>query len=217
MTRYSVLFHAARLIQNQSWRFMTLPATQRRAENLKVNSLLPASNFPPEVSDDLQASLLPCTCGTLRRASRAVTNLYDLVLAPSGLRLTQFLVLKSLHERSQIAQCDFARDQDIAVETLSRRFGALRRKGLVEMRLGERHGERIYSLTLEGHQAFRKALPYWERAQERLRNVLGNSDTRALLDICERVRLAAHNAESARTKNQVDLASLQTYAGVTAD
>src|SRR5215469_15295927 len=205
MTRYCVLFqrHLSNL-KNQSWRFMALPATWKRTDNQEVSSPISASNFVADASDENQGSLLPCTCGTLRRASRAVTNLYDLVLAPSGLRLTQFLVLKSLHERSQIAQCDFARDQDIAVETLSRR-------------LGERHGERIYSLTLEGHQAFRKALPYWERAQERLRNVLGNSDTRALLDICERVRLAAHNAESARTKNQVDLTSLQTYAGVTAD
>lgn len=182
-----------------------------------MNSPLPASKFPADVSDGNHGLLLPCTCGTLRQASRAVTNLYDLVLAPSGLRLTQFLVLKSLHERGKIAQCDFARDQDIAVETLSRRFGALRRKGLIEMRLGDRHGERIYSLTAEGHQAFRSALPYWERAQERLRNVLGNSDTHVLLDICERVRLAAHNAESTRTKNQADLASLETYAGVTAD
>jgi DNA-binding MarR family transcriptional regulator len=170
-------------------------------------------NLLTDVSDGDHASVLPCICGTLRRASRAVTNLYDLVLAPSGLRLTQFLVLKSLHERGKIAQCDFARDQDIAVETLSRRFGALRRKGLVEMRLGERHGERIYSLTAEGRQAFLGALPYWERAQERLRNVLASSDTRTLLDICERVRQAAHSAASARAKNQVDLASLHNYAG----
>lgn len=196
----------------QSWRFMALPAAWRRAENLGVISPLPASNFLAGASEDNQNSLLPCTCGTLRRASRAVTNLYDLVLAPSGLRLTQFLVLKSLHERGQIAQCDFARDQDIAVETLSRRFGALRRKHLVEMRLGERHGERIYSLTADGQQAYLSALPYWERAQERLRNVLGSSDMRTLLDICERVRQAAHSAESARAKNQVDLASLQNYA-----
>jgi len=184
-----------------------------------VNSAspVPASSPFADEPDDNQSSLLPCICGTLRRASRSVTNLYDLVLAPSGLRLTQFLVLKTLHERGKIAQCDFARDQDIAVETLSRRFGALRRKGLVEMRLGVRHGERIYSLTTQGHQAFQGALPYWERAQERLRNVLGTSDTRTLLDICERVRQAAHSAESVRAKNQIDLASLQPYAGVTAD
>ena len=176
-----------------------------------------ASNLLRDAADDTKTSFLACTCGTLRRASRAVTNLYDLVLAPSGLRLTQFLVLKALHERGKIAQCDFARDQDVAVETLSRRFGALRRKGLVEMRLGARHGERIYNLTAEGQQAFAGALPYWERAQERLRNVLGTSDTRTLLDICERVRRAAHSAESARRKNQADLASLPTYAEVTAD
>jgi DNA-binding MarR family transcriptional regulator len=135
-----------------------------------------------------------------------------LVLAPSGLRVTQFLVLKALHEYGEIAQCDFARDQDVAVETLSRRFGALRRKELIEMRMGGRHGERIYRLTAKGRDAFLDALPYWERAQERLHNVLGESDNRKLLEICDRVRQAAHSAENLRAKNLVDVLSFTSFA-----
>jgi DNA-binding MarR family transcriptional regulator len=180
----------------------------------------PSGNNPTNHATETEPNpryLAPCTCGTLRRASRAVTNLYDLVLAPSGLRLTQFLVLKALHEEGRVAQCDFAREHDIAVETLSRRFGALRRKGLVEMHMGDRHGERVYNLTAEGHEAFLGALPYWERAQERLSNVLGEPDVRKLLEMCERVRQAAHSAENVRAKNHAEINSLHSYSNAAAD
>jgi hypothetical protein len=36
----------------------------------------------------------PCTCDTLRRATRAITAAYDAALAPSGLRITQFGILR---------------------------------------------------------------------------------------------------------------------------
>jgi len=37
--------------------------------------------------------LSPCACSTLRMVSRAVTQLYDDILRPSGLRVTQFSIL----------------------------------------------------------------------------------------------------------------------------
>jgi DNA-binding MarR family transcriptional regulator len=39
---------------------------------------------------------LPCACAGLRRASRAVTQLYDAALRPFGLRVTQFTLLQFL-------------------------------------------------------------------------------------------------------------------------
>src|SRR5438034_11192505 len=40
--------------------------------------------------------LSPCVCSTLRMVSRAVTQLYDDVLRPSGLRVTQFSILATI-------------------------------------------------------------------------------------------------------------------------
>src|SRR5262245_62862895 len=40
--------------------------------------------------------LSPCVCNTLRMVTRAVTQLYDEMLRPSGLRVTQFSVLAAL-------------------------------------------------------------------------------------------------------------------------
>lgn len=144
---------------------------------------------------------LLCACGGLRRASRAVTQLYDLVLMPTGLKTTQFIALRAIEEAGEIAQCDFAREYAVAVETLSRRFASLRRKGLVEVRIGANHCERIYRLTEKGRQCLNDALPYWIRAQERLRNTLGEEFWGLLFKLSDRIYDAAQEAAVLRTKN----------------
>jgi DNA-binding MarR family transcriptional regulator len=142
-----------------------------------------------------------CACAALRKAARAASQFYDLVLQPSGLKATQFFALKGIEEAGEIAQWKFSRDNAVAVETLSRRFAALRKKGLVAARIGANHGEHIYSLTEPGKEALRRAMPYWERAQNRLRQTLGDSDFRELLRVCDRAVQAAQKAEQLRTIN----------------
>jgi DNA-binding MarR family transcriptional regulator len=142
-----------------------------------------------------------CACAALRRASRCVTQLYDLVLAPCGLKCTQFVSLRAIDEAGEIAQYQFARQYTVAVETLSRRLGALRRKGLVKVRTGTRHGEQIYSLTDDGKKVLEQARPYWERAQERLRTALGEADWSILFSIADHVASAALQAEKLRLPN----------------
>lgn len=142
----------------------------------------------------------------MRAANRTVAQFYDLVLAPTGLKSTQFVALQAIEESGEIAQCEFARNHSVAVETLSRRFSGLRQKGYIQARTGDRHSERIYSLTEKGRQALHDASPYWERAQERLRKVLGENECRAMVEMLERVRTAALDAEELRTENHLHVA-----------
>ena len=88
----------------------------------------PAENTPRSVEPEepLQAV---CACAALRMASRSATQFYDLVLQPSGLKTTQFIALASIDRAGEVAQSEFAREHAVAIETLSRRFAALRRKG----------------------------------------------------------------------------------------
>jgi DNA-binding MarR family transcriptional regulator len=142
-----------------------------------------------------------CACAALRRAARATSQFYDLVLQPSGLKATQFFALKSIYEAGEIAQWRFSRQNAVAVETLSRRFAALRKKGLIASRTGGNHGERIYTLTEQGKEALNRATPYWERAQKRLRQTLGDPELHALLRVCQSAVEAAQKAEQLRTTN----------------
>src|SRR5579885_1798914 len=63
---------------------------------------------------------VPSAFSAVRTASRAVTQFYDLVLAPTGLKATQFVILQAIRSAGEIAQCDFAREFGIEVPTLSR-------------------------------------------------------------------------------------------------
>jgi len=154
-----------------------------------------------EILDESTPLVEESPCAALRAANRAVSQFYDLVLAPTGLKATQFVALQAIYEKGEIAQCEFARNHAVAVETLSRRFSGLRSKGYIQVRIGVRHGERIYSLTEKGRNALSDATPYWERAQERLRKVLGESDWHSVPQVLDRVRAAALRAEELRTEN----------------
>jgi DNA-binding MarR family transcriptional regulator len=171
----------------------------------RIGSLLLKDQQGSHVMDDGRVDILDtaCACAALRMAARAASQFYDLVLQPSGLKATQFFALKSIEEAGEIAQWKFSRDNAVAVETLSRRFSALRKRGLVTARIGGNHGERIYSLTESGKAALRGATPYWERAQKRLRQTLGDSDLRELLRVCGTAVQAAQKAERLRAINSV--------------
>jgi DNA-binding MarR family transcriptional regulator len=149
-----------------------------------------ASQFRPTV----------CACSNFRRATRAVSHLYDLVLAPMHLKASQFMILQAIGASGSIAHCDLAREFAASVETLSRRLASARRAGLVHMKVGDRY-KRVYSLTLEGQQLLEEATPLWDRAQYRLRHALGEEDWQLLASFAERVTAAAIRAESMPLSN----------------
>src|SRR5581483_3399420 len=142
-----------------------------------------------------------CACSLTRRAARSVTQLYDVVLAPLGMKATQFVLLRAISEAGQIAQWQLSKDLSIAVETLTRRLATMRRAGWVELHSGTDRREHLYSATPLGRQQLENALPFWHRAQERLHEQLGDAawkETQACLD---RLAIAAEKSLTARVKN----------------
>ena len=90
---------------------------------------------------------LDCACSLTRRAARSVTQLYDVVLAPTGVKATQFVLLRAIADTRQIAQWQLGKNLSIAVETLTRRLATMRRLGWVELRSGSDKREHLYSVT----------------------------------------------------------------------
>jgi DNA-binding MarR family transcriptional regulator len=141
-----------------------------------------------------------CACVNIRRASRAICHLYDLVLGPTQLKASQFTILQTIDESGEIAHCDLATDIGASVETLSRRLANARNCGWVRMQLGK-NNRRLYSLTPMGKRVLDDALPYWERAQLRFRHSLGETDWQMLAAFSERLTSAASRAEAMRSCN----------------
>jgi DNA-binding MarR family transcriptional regulator len=76
---------------------------------------------------------LPCACASLRRASRAVTQIYDQELRGLGLRVTQFTLLQAMELASNLTQGRLGELLSLDSTTLTRTM-----RHVAEKRLGEK-------------------------------------------------------------------------------
>jgi DNA-binding MarR family transcriptional regulator len=131
-----------------------------------------------------------CACANLRKASRAVTQLYDESLQPTGLRATQFTLLVTLSLTGTISITDLAQQLVMDRTTLTRNLALLEHQGLVAIAKGDDQRTRLVTLTNQGCEAVMKALPLWEQAQMRIVSGLGRERWKTLLaDLSDMVSL----------------------------
>src|SRR6059036_1689693 len=76
--------------------------------------------------------LSPCVCSTLRMVSRAVTQLYDDILRPSGLRVTQFSILGAIARLGDANLRQLEHTLAIDQTTLTRSLKLLERNGAID-------------------------------------------------------------------------------------
>lgn len=125
----------------------------------------------------------PCACTTLRRVTRAVTAAYDAALAPSGLRVTQFSVLRTLERLGPLPVTRLAAEAALDRSTMGRNLDPLERRGLVRIAVGEAdQRERVAHLTATGVAAIEAALPYWREVQHRITAIVEPSTIGLLAD-----------------------------------
>jgi|SRR5271157_19002 len=129
---------------------------------------------------------LPCACASLRRAARVVSQLYDDVLRPSGMRASQFTLLQALTLAPGISQKQLADLLEIDSTTLTRTLALLRRKGWIRSEAAADRRELRLSLTAAGRRAYKRALPHWRLGQKRLRQALGEANWNQLMDVAVR-------------------------------
>lgn len=127
------------------------------------------------------AELASCTCFNLRKATRAVTQLYDDILRPSGLRTTQFNLLTVIWIMGTVSITRLAEEAVIDRTTLARNLELLKKEGLVRIQAGEDARVREVSLTPAGHDSLTAALPHWKKAQALVSKNLGTGRVDRLL------------------------------------
>ena len=123
-----------------------------------------------------------CTCFSLRKASRAMTQLYDAALKPSGLRATQFNILAALDILGQVPQSELATALVMDRTTLIRNLSPLIAKGFVAAARESGNGPKLIALTAAGQRTYRDAVPLWQGVQERIATVLGAETWNGLID-----------------------------------
>lgn len=114
-----------------------------------------------------------CACFSLRKAARAVTQLYDEILKPTGIRAAQFSLLVAAKAYGPVTVTRLAEMGVMDRTTLTRNLKPLERKGLVNVVSGKDQRTRLITLTILGQDALAGALPLWKKAQARVVEILG--------------------------------------------
>ena len=126
-----------------------------------------------------------CVGFNIRKASRAISQYYESVLKPSGIRATQFTLLVNIRSAGTPTINELADALVMDRTTLTRNLQALEKQDLVKIGEGIDRRTRTVSLSCKGGEQLTKAIPYWEKAQEKMIKHLGGDrwkELRIILD-----------------------------------
>ncbi len=122
-----------------------------------------------------------CTLSNVRKASRAISQVYDAALQPANIKATQFTLLASLSKQGQLPLSHLADHMVMDRTTLTRNLQPLLKRKLVAIAPGEDRRVRNVHLTPQGKRLLDVALPHWRKAQTRLVDGLGRERWASLL------------------------------------
>jgi len=132
-------------------------------------------------------SSLPCLCSNIRRAGRAISQLYEVELRPLGLRTTQFTILQFLDRAGERTQKQMGEMLAMDSTSLTRTLAIMVREGWIAERPGKDRRERWLRLSHEGEKQLKRALPAWNKVQSRLRQQLGEENWNSLMQLNDRI------------------------------
>ncbi|WP_413711797.1 MarR family winged helix-turn-helix transcriptional regulator [Rhizobium sp. Rhizsp82] len=127
-----------------------------------------------------------CNATAIRMASRKISHLYDTVLAPTGLKSTQFSLLAELGRRQSDppTMLELAQAMTMDRSTLGQNMLLLERDGYVLQERDRHDGRRRrLHLTTSGRDVLIKGLPLWEDSQKRFEELIGVANTEKLREI----------------------------------
>src|SRR5215475_702362 len=127
--------------------------------------------MPVESAQSVEA----CNCFAVRSAARHVSQFYDQILAPSGLRATQFTILAHLQRGGPLSINALARTIVMDRTTLGRNILPLERDGLIRIApsADDRRAKEL-RLTKMGEKRLRAAARGWIKAQARFEDTFGS-------------------------------------------
>lgn len=131
-----------------------------------------------KAQDDITS---PCHCANLRHGARAVTAFYEDLLGPTGLKVTQYSLLRQVARLGPVNMTELARNMSLDRTTLARNSRPLEAKGLIQATPGQDQRTQELSLTPKGREVLDKATPSWEHAQRKLEAHLGRENLETLL------------------------------------
>lgn len=122
-----------------------------------------------------------CIGFNLRKAARAATQLYDEMLRPTGIRMTQYSLLVVLKIIGPVLVTDLAEKIVMDRSTLSRNLEVMEKQGFVNVAPGEDRRTRWVTITGSGFAVLLEAYPLWQQAQAKISESMGEERLQALM------------------------------------
>ncbi|WP_341299892.1 MarR family winged helix-turn-helix transcriptional regulator [Lysinibacillus sp. FSL H8-0500] len=115
-----------------------------------------------------------CVCANLRKKTRVVTQLYDKLLQPTGLKITQYSMLANIAHQQAVS---ISRLGDILLldqTTITRNIRLLKEQGYVELTKDAQDARsKNITLTDKGIAKLNEARPIWQTIQKRVIDDIG--------------------------------------------
>jgi DNA-binding MarR family transcriptional regulator len=124
----------------------------------------------------------------MRQADRVLTGLYNAYLSETGLKITQFSVLRALRYLKACSQKELEKVLLLEQATLTRNLQPLLRDGWVKREPSTEDGRVwLISLTTEGFALFKQGEKRWQAAQKKIEGILGQDTLAQLMDASEQI------------------------------
>jgi DNA-binding MarR family transcriptional regulator len=123
---------------------------------------------------EIPAGTQDCKCFALRSAVRHMSQFYDQLMAPVGLRITQFSILAKLNRLGPMTINPLAKNMVMDCTTLGRNVLPLERDGLIGIQpsTSDRRAKEL-RLTKAGEKRLQQTLSAWSHAQKRFETSFG--------------------------------------------
>lgn len=131
-----------------------------------------------------------CICTRLRGAARTTSAIYDSALAPVGISVSQYALLRAVERLGCTSLTALAAETGHDRTTLSRTLRPLAASALIAMDTGADKRKRRVRLTVKGQAILEQGLPHWRRAQQEVADMIGG-DGAALFALLDRIERAA--------------------------
>lgn len=125
-----------------------------------------------------------CICVHARQIARSVTRVYDEALAPSGLTLAQYALLRAVERNEPAPIGTLADELDLDRTTLARNLRPLERDGLLATAVSKADRRVTQArLSARGRQVLALAVPLWRVAQAHIEARIGGRRARMLREL----------------------------------
>ena len=104
-----------------------------------------------------------------------MTAVYDDALAPVGVNLAQFSLLRNIDRANAISLTELGHRVDLDRSTVGRNVKVLERMGLVQFGASEDGREALVRLSAEGRRTLLRGEPLWAEAQSVIERKIGRN------------------------------------------